>query len=223
VIGMREQWINNKAVVLLGAGAVVAALALRGRRPEDGWVFPLPSLNGRPPVVSSGWGSPRRDPGGPLRSHRGVDLMYKRRSRAELVDRFPPGTPNGSTLFFMPDHIPVFAAHDGKVWSAGETSRGHAVVLNHGKPWATFYQHLECLFVTPTARGRSGQRVRAGEIIGIVGASPLDGEGLKHLHFEVWKGGAGEAAIDPEPMMPSWLVMPWTDGSLEGAINAAAA
>jgi murein DD-endopeptidase MepM/ murein hydrolase activator NlpD len=219
---MLEQWNDNKAVVLLGAGAVVATLAARPRRSHatsDGgaWLWPVPSLNGRPPVISSGWGSPRKDGKGGHRPHRGVDIMYRRKSRSELVDRFPPGTPNGSPLHFMPDFIPVFAARDGEVWSAKLTSRGYAIVLDHGKPWATYYQHLEHMFVMPTEKrkGRAPERVRAGEVLGYIGASPRDSEGLKHLHFEVWKGGGPEAAIDPEAMMlRDWLVMPWTDASL---------
>ena len=38
----------------------------------------------------------------------------------------------------------------------------------------------------------------------IVGADPLDGEGLMHLHFELWYRGAREAAIDPAPLMATW-------------------
>lgn len=228
---MLEEWNENRAVALLGAGAVLAAVAARPRKAgatssPDAWIWPIPSLNDRPPVISSGWGSPRRDPDGGTHAHRGVDIMYRRASREELVDRFPPGTANGSPLHFMPDMIPVFAARDGEVWSAKKTPRGFAVVIDHGKPWATFYQHLEHMFVAPTAKrgGRAKERVRAGEIIGYVGGSPLDSTKLKHLHFEVWHGGGPEAAIDPEAMMQSWLVMPWTDASLaqEAALRKAA-
>lgn len=214
---MLDQWRDNKAVVLLGAGAVMATLAARPRAAiadRGAWLWPVPLLNGRPPVVSSGWGSPRRAQDGTTHPHRGVDIMYKRRSRSELIERFPPGTPNGSPGYFMPDFIPVFAARDGVVWSARKGPRGHAIVVDHGKPWATYYQHLERMFVPPTERGIGGKRVRAGEILGYVGGSPLGREHLMHLHFELWRGGGPEAAIDPEPIMQSWLVMPWTDASL---------
>ena len=63
---------------------------------------------------------------------------------------------------------------------------------------ATFYTHLERLLVTPTANVKAGERVRAGQPIGIIGADPLDGEHLKHLHFEIWLGGPKDA-IDPAP------------------------
>jgi murein DD-endopeptidase MepM/ murein hydrolase activator NlpD len=55
-------------------------------------------------------------------------------------------------------------------------------VLSHpGAKVATFYTHLDKLLVTPTARGESKQQVRAGQVIGIVGFSPLDPQKLKHL------------------------------------------
>jgi len=165
--------------------------ALPGR-----WVWPVAKLGDRRPVISDGVGSPR--PGGP---HRGVDIMFARAK----ADPFKPGTPNGSKLFVMPDNVAVLAAGDGTIWSAGPTSRGFAVVIDHGKPSgvATFYIHMEKLFVTPTSRAKAGQRVRAGEPIGIVGASPLDGEKLKHHHFEIWRGNHN-AAIDPAPFMRMW-------------------
>jgi murein DD-endopeptidase MepM/ murein hydrolase activator NlpD len=104
--------------------------------------------------------------------------------------------------------VPVLAVRDAKVWSAGMTPRGYSVVLDHGPPWASYYTHLSEMFVQPTQRGQSGQRVRAGDVIGHVGADPLDGDGLMHLHFELWYRGAREAAIDPAPLMATWVVAP---------------
>ncbi len=96
------------------------------------------------------------------------------------------------------------AASDGVVWSAMQTPRGFAVVIDHAPTKvATFYTHLEKLLVTPTANAKAGERVRAGQPIGIIGADPLDGEHLKHLHFEIWLGGPNDA-IDPAPVMRSW-------------------
>ncbi|MEJ7598516.1 MAG: peptidoglycan DD-metalloendopeptidase family protein [Kofleriaceae bacterium] len=160
------------------------------------WVWPVAKLGDRQPLISDGVGSPR--PGGP---HRGVDIMFSRTK----ADRFQAGTPNASKMFVMPDNVAVLAAGDGTIWSAGPTSRGFAVVIDHGKPSgvATFYIHMEKLFVTPTSRAQTGQRVRAGDPIGIVGASPLDGEKLKHLHFEIWRGNHN-AAIDPAPFLRAW-------------------
>jgi hypothetical protein len=160
------------------------------------WVWPVPRWNGRAPVISDGFNSPR--PGVPR--HGGVDLMFARAP----ADAFKAGTPNASKLFVMPDGLPAVAAADGVVWSAMQTPQGFAVVIDH-KPTkvATFYTHLEKLLVAPAAPGKSNERVRAGQPIGIIGASPLDVEHLKHLHFEVWLGGPNDR-IDPAALMRSW-------------------
>ncbi|MGE0548807.1 MAG: peptidoglycan DD-metalloendopeptidase family protein [Kofleriaceae bacterium] len=163
---------------------------LRGR-----WVWPVPMWNGRKPVISSGWGSPRKH--GP---HRGADIMFKR----EKGDPFPDRTPNGSKWHVMPDDVVAVAASDGIVWSAGWTSGGFAVVIDHGpQKVATFYTHISKLLVAPTDRAKSGQRVYAGQPIGIIDFDPRDGQRLKHLHFELWLGGPKDA-VDVAPIIKSW-------------------
>ena len=67
-------------------------VALAGR-----WVWPVARWNGRAPVISDGFDSPR--PGAPR--HGGVDIMFAR----VTADQFKAGTPNGSTLHVMPDGI----------------------------------------------------------------------------------------------------------------------
>lgn len=169
-------------------------LPLRGR-----WVWPVPMWNGRKPVISSGWGSPRKN--GP---HRGGDIMFKR----EKSDPFVQGTPNGSKWHVMPDNIVAVAASDGVIWSAGWTSGGFAVVIDHGpQKVATFYTHLSEMFVVPTNQAKSGQRVYVGQPLGIIGFDPRDGERLKHLHFEIWLGGPNDA-VDPTPVMKAWDYVP---------------
>jgi murein DD-endopeptidase MepM/ murein hydrolase activator NlpD len=223
--------------MLLGAGTVVALAAMRtrnvagagddasgraagGRDAGDGagsredpgtgslWVWPVQRWNGYAPACSDGFGSMRSDGKGGQVQHLGVDVMFPRRSATDQNDRYPPHSRNGSRNHFMPDGVSVLAVRDAKVWSAGMTPRGYTVVLDHGAPWASYYTHLSEMFVAPTQRGLSGQRVRAGDVIGHVGADPLDGEGLMHLHFELWFRGAREAAIDPAPLMRTWLIAP---------------
>ena len=95
------------------------------------------------------------------------------------------------------------------MWSATQTPRGFAGRDRSARriaKVATFYQHLEKLLVTETANAKLGERVRAGQPIGIIGADPLDGEHLKHLHFEIWLGGPS-AAIDPAPVMRAWEII----------------
>lgn len=171
--------------------------------PRGRWVVPVPRWQGRAPVISDGWGSPRD---GGRRQHRGVDLMFRRRSLRDQAVAFPPRAPH-SKWHFLPPGTLVLAAADADVWSAGPSARGHVVVLSHGAPWATAYRHLARLFVGQTARGASRERVRAGQPIGVVGADPTDARGIAHLHFEIWYRGGAEAAIDPAPLLRGWEVV----------------
>ncbi len=164
------------------------------------WGWPVPRWQGRAPVISDGFGSPR-----PPATHMGVDLMFGRISS----DPFPIG-PNGSKAFVMPDAWMAVAASEGVLWSAGHTPRGFAVVIDHGNV-ATFYQHLETLLVPeakPPAKGTPREQliqIKVGQPLGVIGGDPLDPARLKHLHFELWLGGPA-SAIDPQPLMKAWQV-----------------
>ncbi len=129
--------------------------------------------------------------------------MYLRATRNELVLTYPPGTPNGTPRYYMPDGALVVAANAGRVWSAGATSRGYMVLVDHGA-YATIYQHLASLLVSEQKGRANGACVEAGQPLGTVGGDPLDAGNLKHLHFEVWRGNT---PIDPEPMMQRWQLL----------------
>jgi murein DD-endopeptidase MepM/ murein hydrolase activator NlpD len=167
------------------------------------WGWPVPRYQGRAPVISDGFGSCR--PALPTGKHVGVDLMFARISS----DPFPSG-PNGTKGFVMPDAWMAVAASDGVLWSAEHTPRGFAVVVDHGNV-ATFYQHLDTLFVPPSKPPAKGTtrlaltQIKAGQPLGVIGADPLDPSRLKHLHFELWIGGPANA-VDPAPLMKSWQV-----------------
>jgi hypothetical protein len=151
-------------------------------------------------VISDGFDSPRPDV--PL--HGGVDVMFAR----QPSDTYKAGSPNGSKLFVMPDGMTAVAASDGVVWSAMQTPHGLTVVIDHAPAKVvTFYTHLEKLLVVPATPRKTGERVRAGQPIGVIGASPLDAEHLKHLHFEVWLGGPNDR-IDPTALMRGWDTVP---------------
>lgn len=140
------------------------------------WTWPVPTqlIEGNlvNPLVSQEFHAP---------AHVGVDVMYRVAGK-----------------WVAPEGTPILAARDGTVWSTGETARGHNVVLDHGPPWATFYQHLTEVAVA------KGQKVVAGQRIGTMGADPTDPEGLRHLHFETWYQGDGKHAVDPGKAMISW-------------------
>ena len=115
-----------------------------------------------------------------------------------LTQEFKPVTHLGVDIV-GPAGAHIVAARSGKVWSTGETARGLNVVIDHGKPWATFYQHLSRVDVV------KGQVVIAGQSIGIIGADPTDHQHVRHLHFAMWYEGAGDnASVDPTHEMASW-------------------
>lgn len=199
------------------AFGVIAFAALAAKRmvpwgDSKLWRVPVPDMKMSatgvlyPAVISNGWQPPK---------HMGVDLMYARRVAGDQP-RYAPGTPDGSQRYFAPPSTPVIAARDGVLWSAGPSARGWQVVLDHGKPFATYYQHLARLDVPLAERGRVSDTgktyaVRAGDVIGFMGFDPTDPEGLRHLHFAVWYQGAGDSAsVDPTDNMRGWSRATWT-------------
>lgn len=190
----------------IGALLVTTSNEKQGLRVADpqAWSWPVAPWRGIRPTISDGWGSGRD---GGARLHRGVDIMYQRDNH-NPAPQFRPGTHDASKGFYAPPGTPIYAAHDGMVWSTGQTARGYSIVIDHGPPWATFYQHLESIAVTATKHGQSKQHVSRGQLIGIMGYSHTDGEQLRHLHFEIWHGGARLPAVDPAPIMRDWQHLP---------------
>lgn len=162
------------------------------------WVFPVPSLGDRRAEVSDGWGSPRHNPDGSRRLHLGVDVMFRRRSRNDLIDVFKPATPHGTPHYFMPDNVPVLAVAAGVVVFAEWTARGFTVRIRHTNGWTSRYTHLALLAV------ETEQRVIAGQPIGSIGWDPTDRRRVMHLHFELWRGSTGRVAVNPKPYLDAW-------------------
>lgn len=207
---------NTLGFLLLGGGvAAVSALAWKPapqhlaadlQGPLASWFHPVPSLGDRAAVSSNGFRSHDSTAG---KQHLGVDLFYRRRDARDLIAVFPPSTPGGTPLFFMPDDVSAFAASEGVVGFAGPTAKGNTVVVRHPNGWATYYTHLAKLLV------KRGMRVHAGQPLGTIGASPEDAEHLRHLHFELWKDGTRAGAVDPAPYLAAWtrITIPWTPPS----------
>ncbi len=89
---------------------------------------------------------------------------------------------------------PFYAAGDGVVIEAGPMSGyGNVIMIQHADGDVSVYGHEEKVLVD------IGERVRAGQLIGLVGAL---GEATgPHLHFEVRIGGEGGTKVDPVPWM----------------------
>jgi murein DD-endopeptidase MepM/ murein hydrolase activator NlpD len=164
------------------------------------WVWPVGVWNNRKPGISDGFDGFRREPGSNvIGPHGGVDIMYRR----QPGDPWRAGTPNGTPNWVMPDHRAALAASDGVVWSAAKTPRGWSVVIDHTpRKLATYYTHLSSVLVT------AKQTVSAGTPIGIIDADPLDGQHIKHLHFEIWHGGSADR-FDPQRIIETtWEYLP---------------
>ena len=178
-------------------------------RAEDwnGWGWPVPVTDERVPVITQEFKPGKRTPTSSTNAdHLGVDIMFTKRAG----DPAAPVKHDASKAFIAPWGTPIVAAFGGKIWSAGTDSYGHNILIDHGaQPGIggvnTFYQHLES-FARPW---KKGDEVRPGELLGLMGFSPaIDGEQLRHLHFELRFPRAGMAQdqwpVDPAPYMRFW-------------------
>lgn len=103
------------------------------------------------------------------------------------------GAMHRGTDLAKPTGSPIHAAHAGVVRSSGWRFGGYgiSVVIDHGNGVYTHYAHMSRSLVSV------GERVKAGQTIGRVGATG-DVTG-PHLHFEVWRGWFAQVA--PTPFM----------------------
>lgn len=117
----------------------------------------IPSILPAPGLIGSSFGW-RRDPFTGLNQfHRGVDIE-------------------------APTGAPVYAPADGiVVKTERESGYGNVVFLSHGNGLTTRFGHLSAFKVN------SGQAVRRGDLIGLVGSSGR--ATASHLHYEVLEGG----------------------------------
>ncbi len=95
---------------------------------------------------------------------------------------------------FAPRGTPAVAATDGTIMRTGETPLGGRVLwladAAHGQH--LYYAHLDRQLVQP------GQRVRAGDTLGLVGNTGNARTTAPHLHFGIYRAGG---AIDPWPFL----------------------
>lgn len=201
-------------LLVIGAGLVLMSSGKRARVAwGSGWLWPVAPARYPDGVLYRPVVTQEFRPG----SHLGVDVMYRRRPLSALDRPEVPAGEGGTRVFFAPKGTPIVAARDAIVWSVDKSPRGWQVVLDHGKPFATYYQHLSSVSLSAHAMGKSSAgavtHVAAGEQIGTMGGDPLDApQHLRHLHFAVWYEGNGDAAsVDPTSAMQSWGYAPAWD------------
>lgn len=81
--------------------------------------------------------------------------------------------------YLIPEGTPVFATADGTIESLSDhiSSRGKAIVIDHGNGYKTSYGHLSEI------RVKKSDKVKRGDIIALSGNSGLSF--APHLHYEV--------------------------------------
>jgi hypothetical protein len=160
-------------------------------------VWPLPALNGRPPVILA----TSQDP-------RGIELAYARENDSDLIKECPPGTPNGTATHVMPRMAAVLSFHDGVITFAGRLGNAFGMIIDHGNGRATHYRNLKSLACVRTdLYNPREQHVSAGKTIGYVGA-PAAGE-FNRLYFELWHADRDRrfVPVDPRPQLCEWKLV----------------
>lgn len=112
--------------------------------------------------------------------------------KGKLSTAFNPGIGHYGVDIVSAKDEAVKATLDGVVIFSGWTSdMGHVIQIQHANNVVSIYKHNAAILK------KDGQKVKAGEVIAIVGNS---GElsSNPHLHFEVWMDGQ---AIDPQTLM----------------------
>jgi murein DD-endopeptidase MepM/ murein hydrolase activator NlpD len=106
--------------------------------------------------------------------------------KASLFGEPRTGHTHGGWDENAPTGTPVRAAAQGRVSKAGDSGdiAGLAVSLSHGQNWTSFYCHLDQVLCAP------GDTVRAGQIIGTVGAT--GNAEAPHLHFQLTLCGVNQ-------------------------------
>ncbi len=109
-----------------------------------------------------------------------------------------------TSRWFIPDHTWSIAPADGLVEIAGNSKTGYRVWMRHAGGLLTGGFHMVELAV------KSGDAVKMGDVIGIVGDNPIDND-ARHLHWECYVGELGKyprGTIDPERFLKGSVILP---------------
>lgn len=167
--------------------------------------FPLPVLNGQPPVVLV------FDPEDPS-----VEIAYERSHQEGPLVR---SASRESALYFIPSLTPVFVVSEGKIVYAREHTDGYAIMIEHRDGWASYYRRLEHMFVAPTERGSREAQVGSGDMLGYVGSRR---PALRPLRFELWRCHEGDEyqPVDPIRYLHRWRLMRWSSSRIKPFTSA---
>ena len=83
--------------------------------------------------------------------------------------------------FTAPQGTPIYATGNGVVvFASSGSGYGNHVIINHGFGYSSLYGHMSRI------KARPGQKVKRGELIGLVGSTGTST--APHVHYEVMKG-----------------------------------
>lgn len=106
---------------------------------------------------------------------------------------------------------PIRASMAGEVTFAGwDGGYGKLLVIEHAGGWTTRYGHAQELLAGP------GDRVRAGDVVGLVGSTGLSTG--PHLHYELRHHGT---AVDPGGFLSSGELPPAPVAPVPGVVRGA--
>jgi murein DD-endopeptidase MepM/ murein hydrolase activator NlpD len=127
----------------------------------------------------------------PINPGRGISAFYHEASYYSVFHM-----QHNAVDIRTPQNTPIHAPADGVVYRAQDNGYGYSyVMIAHAGGFMTLYGHVTKILVT------EGQEVKAGDIIGLSGATPgTKGAGLyttgPHLHFEILKDGVHVDPLD---------------------------
>jgi murein DD-endopeptidase MepM/ murein hydrolase activator NlpD len=89
---------------------------------------------------------------------------------------------------------PIYAIENGVIDRTKLQSNGALQIVMRGASGSKFYYgHMDKVLI------KGGQRVKAGDVIGLMGDTGSPGS--VHLHFEYWRSGGESDAVDPEDLI----------------------
>lgn len=168
-------------------------------------VFPMPVVGGQSPVLLV---FDQRD--------RGVEIAYERHPTPRDTPRVRLAS-RGTSLYWIPRFVPVFAVGEGKIVYARKHLDGHTILVEHRGGWLSYYGRLEHMFATPSDRRPQREaRVAAGDILGYATAS--EATALRPLRFELWRCNREQDydTIDPLRFVHRWRLPRWDEVHAHG-------
>jgi murein DD-endopeptidase MepM/ murein hydrolase activator NlpD len=116
-------------------------------------------------------------------------LLFYRPLKGKIISKFNPKMKSYGVKLQINDQQPSLAVLDGTVLFTGYTSEYDFVIeIQHNNDYISVYKYNSELLK------KQGDKVKAGEAVGFVGANPARA-GLPYLYFELWHKGI---ALNPE-------------------------